>query len=107
MEGRHDVVDGPNPGGVDCRCRHAQGATPPASMGTRFDAAHPVQCIPANRVRANRRARVAVPMSDAARTGSLEVALAHAERLLQTDPALAAEQAGEILRTVGDHPAAW
>ena len=40
-------------------------------------------------------------------TGSLEVALAHAERLLDTDPALAAEQAGEILRVVGDHPAAW
>jgi tetratricopeptide (TPR) repeat protein len=39
-------------------------------------------------------------------TGSLEVALAHAERLLDTDPALAAEQAGEILRVV-DHPAAW
>jgi predicted Zn-dependent protease len=40
-------------------------------------------------------------------TGSLEVALAHAERLLDTNPALAAEQAGEILRVVGDHPAAW
>jgi len=39
-------------------------------------------------------------------TASLEVALAHAERLLDTDPALAAEQAGEILRVV-DHPAAW
>ena len=39
-------------------------------------------------------------------TGSLEVALAHAERLLDTDPALAAEQAREILRVVGDHPAA-
>src|SRR4051812_8474942 len=50
-------------------------------------------------------------MSEAAQagspTGSLEVALAHAERLLDTDPALAAEQAGEILRAVGDHPAAW
>ena len=46
-------------------------------------------------------------MSDTAQTGSLDVALAHAERLLDTDPALAAEQAGEILRVVGDHPAAW
>jgi len=45
-------------------------------------------------------------MSDTAQTGSLDVALAHAERLLDTDPALAAEQAGEILRVVGDHPAA-
>ena len=40
-------------------------------------------------------------------TGSLQVALTHAERLLDTDPALAAEQANEILRVVGDHPAAW
>ena len=50
-------------------------------------------------------------MTDAApasvQTGPLDVALAHAERLLGTDPALAAEQAGEILRVVGDHPAAW
>jgi len=46
-------------------------------------------------------------MNEAAQTGSIEVALAHAERLLDTDPSLAAEQAEEILRVVGDHPAAW
>ena len=46
-------------------------------------------------------------LPDGSPTGSLEVALAHAERLLDTDPGLAAEQAGEILRVVGDHPAAW
>lgn len=39
-------------------------------------------------------------------TASLDIALAHATRLLATDPALAAEQAHEILRTVGDHPMA-
>ncbi|GAB3360080.1 tetratricopeptide repeat-containing sulfotransferase family protein [Lysobacter tyrosinilyticus] len=38
-------------------------------------------------------------------TASVDVALAHASRLLATDPALAAEQAGEILRVV-DHPMA-
>lgn len=37
---------------------------------------------------------------------SLEVALAHASRLLATDPALAGEQATEILRVVGSHPMA-
>jgi Flp pilus assembly protein TadD len=39
-------------------------------------------------------------------TASLEIALAHAARLLASDPALAAEQATEILRVVGDHPLA-
>ena len=39
-------------------------------------------------------------------TGSLEAALAHAGRLLNTDPALAAEQAGEILKAVPNHPRA-
>jgi len=39
-------------------------------------------------------------------TASLEVALAHASRLMATDPALAGEQATEILRTVGNHPMA-
>ncbi|MFS8063097.1 MAG: sulfotransferase [Luteimonas sp.] len=39
-------------------------------------------------------------------TASLEIALAHATRLLASDPALAAEQATEILRVVGDHPMA-
>jgi predicted Zn-dependent protease len=39
-------------------------------------------------------------------TASLDVALAHASRLLDTDPALAGEQAREILRVVPDHPMA-
>jgi tetratricopeptide (TPR) repeat protein len=38
--------------------------------------------------------------------GTLEVALAHAMRLLATDPPKAAEQAAEILKVVPDHPAA-
>jgi tetratricopeptide (TPR) repeat protein len=38
--------------------------------------------------------------------GSVEVALAHAGRLLERDPALASEQAREILKTVPGHPAA-
>jgi tetratricopeptide (TPR) repeat protein len=38
--------------------------------------------------------------------GTLDVALAHATRLLGTDPALAAEQAREILRAVPGHPGA-
>lgn len=45
-------------------------------------------------------------MSDSGQTASLDVALAHAARLLSTDPALAAEQASEILDAVGDHPMA-
>jgi tetratricopeptide (TPR) repeat protein len=36
--------------------------------------------------------------------GSLDVALAHAVRLLERDPLLAAEQAGEILNAVPGHP---
>src|SRR5688500_16443919 len=39
-------------------------------------------------------------------TGSLDVALAHASRLLGSDPALAGEQASELLRVVPDHPMA-
>lgn len=39
-------------------------------------------------------------------TGSLQQALAHAGRLLRSDPALAVEQLGEILRVVPEHPAA-
>jgi len=39
-------------------------------------------------------------------TGSVDIALSHARRLLQTDPALAAEQAGEILKLVPNHPVA-
>ena len=39
-------------------------------------------------------------------TASLETALAHASRLLATDPALAGEQAREIIKAVGDHPMA-
>ena len=45
-------------------------------------------------------------MSDSGHTATLDVALAHAERLLSIDPALAAEQASEILNAVGDHPMA-
>ena len=36
--------------------------------------------------------------------GTVEVALSHAARLLATDPALAAEQASEILKVVPDLP---
>ena len=43
-------------------------------------------------------------MSEA--TASLDVALNHASRLLGSDPEQAAQQATEILRVVGDHPAA-
>lgn len=39
-------------------------------------------------------------------TASLEQALSHAARLLERDPALAFEQAGEIIRSVGPHPQA-
>jgi len=38
--------------------------------------------------------------------GTVDVALAHAERLLGSDPALAARQANEILAAVPGHPAA-
>ena len=38
--------------------------------------------------------------------GTLDVALAHTERLLASDPAMAAEQAREILSVVPGHPAA-
>ena len=39
-------------------------------------------------------------------TGTLEVALANATRLLEREPALAAEQAEEILKVVPDNPQA-
>ena len=39
-------------------------------------------------------------------TGTLAVALAHAQKLLASDPALAAEQATEILKAVPGHPVA-
>ena len=39
-------------------------------------------------------------------TGSVDTALAHAARLLQIDPALALEQAGEILKVAPNHPMA-
>ena len=39
-------------------------------------------------------------------TGTLETALAHARRLLNAQPTLAAEQATEILKIVPEHPAA-
>ncbi len=44
--------------------------------------------------------------SGAEPTGTLEVALAHTERLLRHDPALALEQATEILKVVPGHPMA-
>lgn len=46
-------------------------------------------------------------MSQAAEpTASIEVALAHASRLLASDPALAGEQAREVLRVADNHPMA-
>src|ERR1700730_9031863 len=46
-------------------------------------------------------------LSDHAQSlGSLEGALSHAARLLPAQPALAAEQATEILKVVPDHPVA-
>ncbi|HYM85897.1 MAG TPA: sulfotransferase [Pseudoxanthomonas sp.] len=39
-------------------------------------------------------------------TATLDTALAHAGRLLATDPALAGEQAAEIIKSVGPHPMA-
>jgi tetratricopeptide (TPR) repeat protein len=38
--------------------------------------------------------------------GTLQVALAHAQKLLQSEPALAYEQASEILKAVPNHPVA-
>jgi Flp pilus assembly protein TadD len=38
--------------------------------------------------------------------GTVQIALAHAERLLESNPSLAAEQAGEILKAVPNHPRA-
>ncbi len=38
--------------------------------------------------------------------GTLDVALAHAAKLLVSNPALAAEQAGEILKVAPGHPIA-
>lgn len=45
-------------------------------------------------------------MTVTAAVGSFEQALAHAARLLDRDPAMAEEQAAEILRAVPEHPAA-
>ncbi|WEN14962.1 sulfotransferase [Rhodanobacter sp. AS-Z3] len=45
-------------------------------------------------------------MTETAATGTLEQALAHAERLLEHDVAQAIEQLGEILQVAGGHPAA-
>ncbi len=45
-------------------------------------------------------------MSEAAPTASLDVALAHATRLLANQPRLAAEQALEIIAVAGEHPLA-
>src|SRR5438045_1828168 len=43
---------------------------------------------------------------DSSPVGSLQVALAHAAKLLASNPAAAAEQAREILRVVPDQPVA-
>jgi tetratricopeptide (TPR) repeat protein len=45
-------------------------------------------------------------MSTTEAVGSLEVALGHAEALLETDPTLAVEQADEILKVLPDQPRA-
>ncbi|TPG11095.1 sulfotransferase family protein [Rhodanobacter glycinis] len=45
-------------------------------------------------------------MTDTSATGTLEQALAHAERLLDSDPVLAGVQATEILKVAGGHPVA-
>ena len=50
--------------------------------------------------------REAHAVTDTAATGTLEHALAHAQRLLDRDPVLAGEQATEILRVVEGHPLA-
>src|ERR1700732_2750861 len=39
-------------------------------------------------------------------TGTIDIALTHARRLLDGNPVLAAEQAGEILKVVPNHPPA-
>ena len=44
--------------------------------------------------------------STAEPVGTIDVALAHAARLMQTDPGLAAEQASEILKVAPGHPVA-
>src|ERR1700730_5287041 len=44
--------------------------------------------------------------STAEPVGTIDVALAHATRLMQSDPKLAAEQASEILKVVPGHPVA-
>jgi len=46
------------------------------------------------------------PAADRSAVGTLRQALAHAERLLDRDPALAVAQLGEILRVSPDHPGA-
>src|SRR4051794_8043292 len=46
------------------------------------------------------------PMSSPPPVGTVQTALAHAAGLLASNPAAAAEQAGEILRVVPGHPAA-
>ena len=49
---------------------------------------------------------VAAAVSNSAPTAGLDQALAHASRLLETAPALAGEQAREIIAAVGEHPMA-
>ena len=64
-------------------------------------------CIARSRSKRYNRAADAEGCADGAggRPGTLDVALAHARRLLARDPAMAAEQAREILRAVPGHPA--
>src|SRR5688500_18990080 len=89
------ALDGANPRGVDCGRGRVVGCGR-ATCDLR------VGCRPVRRRPSARRGR----MSESQATASIEVALAHATRLLSTDPALAAEQAREILRVAGEHPPA-
>ena len=67
----------------------------------------PPVALPARRRGPGRRAATDVAaMTNATAIGTLEQALAHAERLLGSDPALAGEQAAEILKVATNHPAA-
>ena len=67
----------------------------------------PLLVLPARRRGPSRRAAADVPaVTNATAIGTLEQALAHAERLLGSNPALAGEQAAEILKVATNHPAA-
>ncbi len=51
-------------------------------------------------------AHMSTPPASRSPTGSVDVALAHAQRLLPGSPVAAAEQASEVLKVVPTHPAA-